>query len=204
MPAKFSCATPSKLLDALRSETSQLHRQLEQRMPFFSSTLDAALYLRLLQAYYGFYSPLESALRTSALVPSELVPHERVKTPVLVEDLRALGMTDQNIERLALCSRLPAINSAAACLGVLYVLEGATLGGQVLRREVYKRLGLNEQNGAAFLNVYGADTGPRWKVFLDYLDNVPNDIVFNAAAAQAAHSTFACFEHWLDGQEVLL
>ncbi|WP_163002991.1 biliverdin-producing heme oxygenase, partial [Pseudomonas viridiflava] len=85
MPAKFSCATPSKLLDALRSETSQLHRQLEKRMPFFSSSLDAALYLRLLQAYYGFYLPLESALRTSALVPAELVPHERVKTPALVE-----------------------------------------------------------------------------------------------------------------------
>ncbi|MEE5068401.1 biliverdin-producing heme oxygenase [Pseudomonas alliivorans] len=204
MPAKFSCLKPSKLLDALRSETSQLHLQLEKRMPFFSSSLDAALYLRLMQAYYGFYLPLEAALRTSALVPSELVPHERVKTPVLIEDLQALGMTDRNIERLALCSRLPVVDSPAACLGVLYVLEGATLGGQVLRREVDKRLGLDEQNGAAFLDVYGADTGPRWKVFLNYLDTVPDDSVFNAAAAQAAHSTFACFERWLDGQEVLL
>ncbi|MBC3955162.1 biliverdin-producing heme oxygenase [Pseudomonas triticifolii] len=204
MPATFSCSNPLKLLDVLRAETHQLHGQLEKRMPFFSSSLDAALYLRLLQAYYGFYLPLESALRSSALVPSELVPHERVKIPVLVDDLRTLGMTEQDIERLELCSQLPVIDSPGACLGVLYVLEGATLGGQVLRREVSKRLGLDEQSGTAFLNVYGADTGLRWKAFLSYLDTLPSERVFTDAAAKAAHSTFACFEHWLDGQEVLL
>ncbi|WP_024695445.1 biliverdin-producing heme oxygenase [Pseudomonas syringae] len=204
MPATFSCSNPLKLLDVLRAETHQLHGQIEKRMPFFSSSLDAALYLRLLQAYYGFYLPLESALRSSALVPSELIPHERVKIPVLLDDLRALGMTEQDIERLELCSQLPVVDSPGACLGVLYVLEGATLGGQVLRRQVEKRLGLDERTGAAFLDVYGADTGPRWKAFLNYLDNVQSDVVFSAAAAKAAHSTFACFEHWLDGQEVLL
>ncbi|CAM3100285.1 biliverdin-producing heme oxygenase [Pseudomonas floridensis] len=204
MPAKFSCFKPPRLLDALRNQTSQLHSQLEKRMPFFSSRLDADLYLRLMQAYYGLYAPLEAALRSSALAPSALVLHERIKTPALVEDLHALGMADQDIERLPLCCRLPVIDSPGACLGVLYVLEGATLGGQVLRREVERRFGLDETSGAAFLDVYGTDTGPRWKAFLNYLDNVPSDIVFNEAAAKAAHSTFACFEHWLDGQEVLL
>ncbi|MCF5708281.1 biliverdin-producing heme oxygenase [Pseudomonas syringae] len=204
MPAKFSCATSPKLLDALRAATRPLHVQLEERMPFFSSTLDAALYLRLLRAYYGFYVPLEAALFSSGSIPSELVPHERVKTPVLVSDLRAMGMSEQGIERLTLCTDLPVVDSAATCLGVLYVLEGATLGGQVLRRELQKRLGLDEHSGAAFFDVYGVDTGARWKLFLNCLDNVPNDIAFIEAAAQAAHSTFACFERWLEGQEVLL
>ncbi|MCD5996083.1 biliverdin-producing heme oxygenase [Pseudomonas sp. CDFA 602] len=204
MPAKFSCLNPPKLLDALRAETTQLHVQLEKRMPFFSATLNSALYLRLMQAYYGFYAPLEAALLASALTPVELAKHERVKTPVLAKDLIALGMTAHDIKQLPHCTRLPTIDSAGACLGVMYVLEGATLGGQVLRREIHKSLGLDEQSGAAFLDVYGSHTGSRWKVFLEHLNAVPSDTVFNEAATRAAQSTFACFEHWLDGQEVLL
>ncbi|KTB69917.1 MULTISPECIES: biliverdin-producing heme oxygenase [Pseudomonas] len=204
MPASFSCVTPPKLLDALRAETRQLHVKLEKRMPFFSSALDHALYLRLLQAYYGFYAPLEAILHDSALMPAELTPQDRVKTAVLVEDLRALGLSDDDIRQLPRCEQLPAVDSPGSCLGVMYVLEGATLGGQVLRREINRRLGLDEQSGAAFLDVYGSNTGPRWKAFLNHLDAVPREVVFTDAAAFAAHSTFACFEQWLDGQEVLL
>ncbi|WP_440061805.1 biliverdin-producing heme oxygenase [Pseudomonas syringae] len=204
MPASFSPVTPPKLIGALRAETNQLHVQLEKRMPFFSSVLDHALYLRLLQAYYGFYAPLEAALRDSTFMPCALTPDDRIKTCVLVKDLCALGMSEHDIRQLPHCTQLPITDSPGACLGVMYVLEGATLGGQVLRREVLKRLGLDEHSGAAFLDVYGAETGPRWKVFLNHLDAVPRGVEFTEAAAHAAHSTFACFEHWLDGQEVLL
>ncbi|KPW31670.1 Bacteriophytochrome heme oxygenase BphO [Pseudomonas coronafaciens pv. atropurpurea] len=204
MPACSSSVTPPKLLDALRAETKQLHVRLEKRMPFFSPVLNHALYLRLLQAYYGFYAPLEVALHDSGLVPCALSPDERIKTTVLVKDLRALEMSEHQIGQLPHCMQLPVIDSPGACLGVMYVLEGATLGGQVLRREILKRIGLDEQSGAAFLDVYGVQTGPRWKAFLNYLDNVPRDVVFTEAAAVAAHSTFSCFEHWLGGQEVLL
>ena len=54
-------------------------------------------------------------------------------------------------------------DSTHTCLGALYVLEGATLGGQVLRREMAQRLGVNADNGGAFLDVYGAETGRRWR-----------------------------------------
>ncbi len=142
----------------------------------FSSALDRAHYLRLLQAYYGFYAPLEAILHASALIPAELIPLERVKTPVLVEDLRALGLSDHDIGQLPRCEQLPAVDSPGACMGVMYVLEGATLGGQVLRREINKRLGLDEQSGTAFLDVYGALTGPRWKAFLNHRMKYPEKL----------------------------
>ncbi|GFM52930.1 Heme oxygenase [Pseudomonas cichorii] len=204
MLATFNQVSPARLLDALRSETNQLHVGLEKRLPFFSPVLTSTYYLRLIQAYHGFYRPLESELLASGLMPDELDAPERVKTPALIQDLHALGMTDQAIDELALCRQLPLIDSPGACLGVLYVLEGATLGGQILRREIHKRLGLNEQTGAAFLNVYGSATGMRWKAFLSYLDSVQAEAATTEAAVLAAQSTFACFEHWLDGQEVLL
>ena len=107
------------------------------------------------------------------------------------------------LENLPICDQLPVIDSSAACLGVLYVLEGATLGGQILRREISARLGLEADNGAAFLDVYGAATGRRWREFIEYLGNRPMTADEREAVVIAAQTTFSCFERWLDCQEVL-
>ncbi|RRV07469.1 biliverdin-producing heme oxygenase [Pseudomonas sp. v388] len=197
-------ATSAPLLPALRLATRELHIGMEKRMPFFTPSLNPALYLRLLQAYYGFYQPLEALLTASALMPDELLPQERVKLPALVQDLYALGMSDVDIAQLPRCRSLPVVDSPGACLGVMYVLEGATLGGQLLRREVHARMGLDERSGAAFLDVYGDATGRRWKAFLNHLDGVPREAELIEAAAHAAHSTFASFERWLDSRKVLV
>lgn len=196
--------TAPQLLAALRAATRELHVGMEKRMPFFTPSLNPALYLRLLQAYYGFYQPLEALLTASALMPDELLPQERVKLPALVQDLYALGMSDVDIAQLPRCRSLPVVDSPGACLGVMYVLEGATLGGQLLRREVLARMGLDERSGAAFLDVYGDATGRRWKAFLNHLDGVPQEAELIEAAAHAAHATFASFERWLDSRKVLL
>lgn len=189
------------LLETLRTGTALLHVALEKRMPFFSERLDAEWYQRLIQAYYGFYQPMEAALYDSGLIPDGYDQALRVKTPTLLSDLHALGLSPQDLPR---CANLPPLDTPAACLGALYVLEGATLGGQVLRREMEQRLGINADNGGAFLNVYGVETGRRWKDFLDYLGGMPLDTPTRQHAVDAARSTFSCFEQWLDSQEVLL
>lgn len=198
-----SQAVPS-LLEALRTGTALLHVALEKRLPFFSEHLDAEWYQRLLQAYYGFYEPMEAALYDSGLIPEGFDPLLRVKTPTLLHDLSALGLDERTVHALPRCTELPTFDSPAACLGALYVLEGATLGGQVLRREMAQRLAMNADNGGAFLDVYGAETGRRWKDFLDYLGRLPLDTPAKQRAVDAARSTFSCFEQWLDSQEVLL
>lgn len=192
------------LLEALRTGTALLHIALEKRLPFFSEHLDADGYRRLIQAYYGFYAPMEAALYDGDLLPEGFEPKLRVKTPTLVSDLHALGLNDVAINALPRCANLPSLDTPAACLGSAYVLEGATLGGQVLRREMARRLGLGADSGAAFLNVYGAETGRLWKDFLDYLARQPLDAQTRPRAVDAARSTFSCFEQWLDSQEVLL
>lgn len=192
------------LLETLRTGTALLHVALEKRLPFFSEHLDANGYQRLLQAYYGFYGPIEAALYECDLIPQGFDQRLRMKTPTLLNDLYALGLNEKAIGRLPGCAELPTLDTPAACLGALYVLEGATLGGQVLRREMAQRLNINADNGGAFLNVYGAETGRRWKDFLDYLGRLPLDAAAKQRAVQAARSTFRCFEQWLDSQEVLL
>ena len=192
------------LLEALRTGTALLHVALEKRLPFFSEYLDADWFRRLLQAYYGFYGPMEAALYDCELIPDGYDTELRVKTPTLLSDLLALGLNDMAINDLPRCTQLPLLDTPAACLGALYVLEGATLGGQVLRREMAQRLDLDADNGGAFLNVYGPETGRRWKDFLDYLGHQPLDAPAKQHAVDAARSTFRCFEQWLDSQEVLL
>ncbi|MFN3355900.1 MAG: biliverdin-producing heme oxygenase [Pseudomonas sp.] len=192
------------LREALRTGTALLHGGLERRLPFFSERLDAHWYQRLLQAYFGFYAPMEEALCDAELIPVGFDPAQRVKTPTLLRDLHALGLNDDAINALPRSTQLPRLDTPAACLGVLYVLEGATLGGQVLRREMAQRLALDADNGGGFLNVYGAETGRRWKDFLDYLGSLPLDAPATQRAVDAARSTFSCFEQWLDSQEVLL
>ncbi|WP_421555149.1 biliverdin-producing heme oxygenase [Pseudomonas kitaguniensis] len=192
------------LLESLRTGTGLLHVALEKRLPFFSEQLDADWYRRLIQAYYGFYRPMETALFDSGLIPDGFDSVLRVKTPTLVNDLHALGLNDTAIGALPRCCELPTLATPAACLGALYVLEGATLGGQVLRREMARRLDLDADNGGAFLNVYGAETGRRWKDFLDYLGRQPLSAAAKQRAVMAACATFSCFEQWLASQEVLL
>lgn len=201
MPQDQPLSAVSPALHELRSGTHTLHVALEKRLPFFSDTLDLECYKRLMSAYYGFYHELENRLQHSPWMTRGLDLHARLKAPALRQDLQALGVS---IQSLALCDALPALHSQASVLGVLYVLEGATLGGNVLRKQMSERLGLDAHNGCAFLYVYGADTGRQWKAFMDFLGSVPLDAQARGEAVQAACSTFSCFEQWLERQEVLL
>lgn len=195
---------PPSLIQALRADTAQLHVALEKRLPFFSERLDLALYRRLMAAYYGFYQPLEQRLHALPLIPAGLDQSRRIKLPVLRADLQALGLDETAIQALPVCTALPEIESRAAALGVSYVLEGATLGGQILRRRVAEQLRLDGSNGAGFLNVYGELTGRRWKDFLAYLDHRNLDAAQTLEVTRAAKATFSYFEQWLDSQKVLL
>ncbi|MFP3520481.1 biliverdin-producing heme oxygenase, partial [Pseudomonas sp. SIMBA_077] len=79
------------------------HVALEKRLPFFSEHLDAAWYRRLIQAYFGFYQPLEAALHDSGLIPAGYDPEQRRKTPALAGDLQALGLAPERIDALPRC-----------------------------------------------------------------------------------------------------
>ncbi|QHF51398.1 biliverdin-producing heme oxygenase [Pseudomonas sp. S49] len=203
MQAKAREVYVPPVLQDLRAGTAELHIALEKRLPFFSDFLDTQAFVRLMQAYYGFYLPLENALLRSDAMPADFELTPRLKAPTLRTDLHAMGVSAEALQSLPQCEQLPVIDSSAACLGVLYVLEGATLGGQILRREISTRLGLEADNGAAFLDIYGAATGRRWRDFIEYLGSRPMSPVERAAVVTAAQTTFSCFERWLESREVL-
>jgi heme oxygenase len=75
----------------------------------------------------------------------------------------------------------PAPRSAAEALGMLYVLEGSTLGGRMILRALAER-GVHDP-ALQFLDPYGTDTGARWRAFLDVLARETGDDEERIAAA---------------------
>ena len=169
-------------------------------MPFMRPELDRALYVRLIQAYYGFYAPLEQLIE--GVADASPIDRQRQKVPALVRDLQALGLSASDIQALPRCTDLPRIDNAHQLLGTRYVIEGATLGGQVLRRVIKDKLAIEADSGAEFLDVYGRDTGPLWKAFLLQLA-VAEDPQHHPQIVEAACATFICFERWLEQAHVL-
>jgi len=65
------------------------------------------------------------------------------------------------LDGIALREALPQLASLGRAFGVLYVLEGSTLGGRHIALALEKRLGLTAGNGAMFFNAYGDLLMPR-------------------------------------------
>ncbi|MHC8319598.1 biliverdin-producing heme oxygenase [Pseudomonas sp. GB2N2] len=196
---------PSKslplILSELRIATTHHHQALEKRIPFF--TVDRLLYIRLIEAYYGFYRPLENQLFQIAMSIPDLDWLIRSKIPSLEADHYALGLDIAAIEAIPLCTLPFQPRSVADVLGVLYVLEGATLGGQSLRNGLYSRLGIDEHKGGRFITVYGTSTLLMWRGFLACLYEV-HEPAERAQSVAAAQATFDAFEAWLERCEVLI
>lgn len=55
-------------------------------------------------------------------------------------------------------------------LGVLYVMEGSTLGGNIIKKNLQKNPSF-ENYHFAFLGVYGEHVGKFWKQLTDFLDH---------------------------------
>jgi heme oxygenase len=74
--------------------------------------------------------------------------------------LRVLGVDQLHLDDAQPLARAN-LNFAVGCL---YVLEGATLGGQFISRHL-ATLGIGPANGGLFFHGYGAKTGEMWKSF---------------------------------------
>lgn len=191
------------ILQKLKEETAHHHARLEKRVDVFSHLLSRHHYYLLLRDFYGYYAPLEARL----LDLRELKTHapdyrDRLKTPLLERDLYALGATGLELRSLPFCSDLPDLGDVARALGCMYVLEGATLGGQVISRHVGKHLGLDREYGAAFFNSYGAQVGSMWRAFGDALAGYAVSPEIEREVIAAAQETFTKFDLWLSQKEV--
>ncbi len=181
------------LFTRLKEGTQASHQALEHRLALSNGNLDRNRYRNLLQRFYGFYLPWEGLL---AAWVGELLPG-REKVPLLMRDLAYLG---SNIGAIPLCPFVPAVNSQAEAFGSMYVMEGSTLGGQLISRHLEKSLSFSNGDGYRFFRSYGPEVGRRWKNFQSIVlaHSVESEYT---AIVSAAEETFRCLSDWLMPKE---
>ena len=199
MPAPLPdvASVPGELMLRLRSETAEGHQRTEQLLAIMEPSLTRAGYRAKLQRLWGFWAPLEERLAAHAVALGEvgLDFESRRRRGLMEEDLRVLGAAFP----LALPSaqHLPELPSTAAALGALYVLEGATLGGQFISKRLGPSLDLSPEHGLAFFSSGGAPVGPRWNDFKRALAEHTQTRGQEDATVASAQETFRRLALWL-------
>ena len=166
-------------LDRLRAATRSAHDRLELRLDAVEQLTDQARRGALLHRYAALHLPADDALSTHLEDLEGLDWHERSRAPLL-----------QHLAGPKRPPDFPQPSSRAEALGMLYVLEGSTLGGRLILRELARR-GV-EDTDLAFLDPYGAETGRLWRGFLQVLED---ETVDETALVQAETGAVRGFAH---------
>ncbi|MFY2564380.1 biliverdin-producing heme oxygenase [Corallococcus terminator] len=185
----------------LKTETRPHHERAESAVRLLEPGLTLEGYRRHLEALHGFHSPVEERLITvlGAALPG-LLMQERVKVAWLEADLRALGHDTPSLARLPSCPEPPPLTGLPEALGGCYVLEGATLGGQLILRHLRRHFEGTAAGDFVFFRAYGDDVGPRWRGFGEVLTRASVDAAdpaFDDRVVKGAQDTFDAFERWL-------
>lgn len=174
-------AARAPLLEALRSATRAAHRELDSGLSLRAGTVTIERYVAFLQGVLLVVEPLEQHLARKA----RSIPR---RAELLRADLRALGAHDS----FATPPVLPALDSRAAVAGATYVLEGSSLGGVILAREIGQGLELNGR-ALGYLTLYGDRVGEHWREVVAELE-AWGQIATGAERAECCKTSRAVFE----------
>jgi heme oxygenase len=190
---------PAKVRTRLSKATYSAHVRLN-RNPMLHRLTEASLtladYLNVIQAYDFFYQRLESRIAQATPLIDDAFPYaSRAKTGWLATDLSQLGIVTLAQPPLAETEwDFGMINGIGQLAGVLYVIEGSTLGGQVIGRHLEKNLGLTHDSGARFFHGYGTDTEAYWQEFCFWLEKLSLQAEQIERAEHAARTLFSKLE----------
>ncbi|RZK54693.1 MAG: heme oxygenase, partial [Hymenobacter sp.] len=111
----------------------------------------------------------------------------RQRAHLILNDLQ------QPASQLASCPAMPPLDTWPQLLGAMYVLEGSTLGGQVIARQLAKA----NIPQRLYFSGYGERTGTMWKAFCQLLTQAatPEN---EADIVQSARLTFQQLDAWLN------
>lgn len=189
------------ILAMLRAATRPAHDAIEQRLDLVGHPISADRYVAILRAFLGFYEPFERRL---ADFPEwsrfEFDLAGRRKTDWIRDDLRALGLGDGEIAAAERCSDLPELPVFACAVGGLYVVEGATLGGQIIERHVQNCLNFNRHKGCRFFSSYGTRVASRWKQTCQFVRDYTASAGVEMLIVRGACHTFESLDRWFDSQ----
>lgn len=180
----------------LRTETDVAHQRLHAQSSFAAlaaGTIDLSDYVRLMQRLHDFYRPLDQAISAALSDCDNPAFDYQWRSDLLAADLDHFGGTeDQPIWQGA-----SSVVSPKTVGGVLYVVEGAVLGGSLLDRMARKLLSEHSTNGRGYWAWCRSEGKHRWASLLRYLDGLSARGHAVDDLTAGAHATFAELGDWL-------
>lgn len=183
-----------KFLNDLKNQTSDNHAALEGKpasRAILSGKITVAQYQYYLLALYSLIKAFEIDL-FPLLHPVVSDLDARKKSHLIANDLLSTGYPSDQLETI------PATDLRFAempeALGLMYVLEGSTLGGRILYKHVHETLGLDHTSGASYFAGYGANTGIMWTTFTSMLSTLATEGRIEKRIIDAANEAFTLIE----------
>ena len=164
--------------DWLKGSTAAAHRRVDEAFSGFALD-DAASYRSFLVAHAFALLPIEAWLegRAEAVLPDW---RARARSEALKSDLQKLDATATAGEAFE------AADDPASIAGVVYVLEGSRIGGNILAKRVPAWLPKSYLSSPCDART--------WRGALSRFDEIICDAAARAASAKAALSAFERFE----------
>lgn len=178
------------IANILRAETAENHKSLESLMfvdEIMNNSLSIEDYKKLLTINFLIHQKLENKLANmlDADIANKLQMNSRLKLFALQKDLEFWKIDCLTLPQINFDLFIPDKNNAAV-LGALYVLEGATLGGNVIKKHILANPNFNDAaKGLNYYGIYGEELSTKWKSFVQILnESVPEadyEICVNSA-----------------------
>ncbi|MFB7108459.1 biliverdin-producing heme oxygenase [Streptomyces sp. NPDC056291] len=187
------------VVERLRASTRAWHDALENTgfaTAMVARTLPLDRYVGQLAAYRVVLDALEGELSRAASPSIDRVwSADLAKLPLIERDLRYFAESDVRPkpwaagERAAFAQEIrhTAASTPQALLGFLYVLEGSTLGGLVLRPYITTAYRLSDADGTAY---YGSGDRDRWARFTARMNQALSEPEAQGIVITAAHRAY--------------
>ena len=194
---KSALSFDDDILCRLKTGTAAIHEQIEQvsvMRSMMEGTLDKTRYTVLLYTLYHFYHALESRIQQHDFWHhTSFDIARRMKSGWLLHDIHFFGI--HYYAKPSIAASLPDITSIEALLGVLYVIEGSTLGGTVIAKQLEKQYGYTLESGARFYHGYGKESKAFWQETGNLIrDSVSSLSLSEDKVIHFAQAMFACYE----------
>jgi heme oxygenase len=179
--------------EVIKIATQKSHAEAEavlvRRIKGIGSAED---YEELLSSFYGFFVPLE-VLVSGFIGPDVLADIDTRRKSGSIK--RFISGT---LPPTAAPHFLPSITSLPKAFGVLYVLEGSTLGGKIISRMLQSKITLQlSPDSLLFFDAYGDKTFEMWARFKTVIDELLIDKGEIEAATATALDTFNKMKTWM-------
>ena len=184
---------PPSMRSRLRAATEEIHQALHRAAPFAAIADGVATrdgYADTLAFLYRYHSAMAGwcAAGAEALAARELNHAHQARLTALRQDLAFFGRAVSDVEQQA-------ARPDAFAAGVLYTVQGSTLGGKVIHRQLDALLAddIWPEDGGRLFFKGSRDDGHTWQILCAALE-LQTD---GAALEEGARHAFACFAEML-------